>query len=283
MLKAKKYLKKAGLIMASAGLLLTFSAGALADTVNQSVTQGYGSDTVLQKGEIVKLKDSDATKVEPLTLDTISKMQGVVVSASDAAVSLSDNSNHQQVFVATFGRYDVLVSNQNGAIKTGDYVTISSLSGIGMKAGTGQPVVLGRAAGGFDGISNVEGTATLTDSTGKHVSVSLGRIPVNIGIAHNPLQETVENNVPGFLKKASQLIANKPVSSTRVYLSLAVLIISAIIAGSMLYAGIRSGLVAIGRNPLAKKSITRNIVQVILTSLIIFIIGLFAVYLLLKL
>jgi hypothetical protein len=278
-----RYLKKAGLFVVGVGLLLAFSATALADSVNQSVTEGYGSDTTLQKGEIVKLKDNDATKVEPLTLDTITKMQGVVVSASDAAVSLSDNSNHQQVFVATFGRYDVLVSNQNGAIKTGDYVTISSLGGIGMKAGTGEPVVLGRAAAGFDGISNVEGTATLTDSTGKHVSVSLGRVPVNIGIAHNPLQETVDNNVPGFLKKASQLIANKPVSSTRVYLSLAVLVISAIIAGSMLYAGIRSGLVAIGRNPLAKKSITRNIVQVILTSLIIFIIGLFAVYLLLKL
>lgn len=281
---AKSLLKKAGLLFASLGLLLVFSSTALADTsLSQSVTQGYGSTTTLQKGMIVMLDDKDPTKVDALTLATIAQMQGVVVSASDSAVSLSSNSNQQQVFVATFGLYDVLVSNQNGPIQTGDYITISSLGGVGMKADTNQSLVLGKAAANFEGTANVEGTATLTDSTGKHISVSLGRIPVQIGIAHNPLQQTLQNDLPGFLRRASQLIADKPVSSARVYLGMAILIVSAVLAGSMLYAGIRSGLVAIGRNPLARKTISRNIAQVIITSLIIFIIGIFAVYLLLKL
>ncbi|HEX7368514.1 MAG TPA: hypothetical protein VF261_02560 [Candidatus Saccharimonadales bacterium] len=255
-----------------------------ADSVaNQAVTQGYGSDSPLQLGMLVRLDTKDPTKVEPLTQDTASQMQGVVVAANSASVTLSDNSNKGQVFVASFGHYDVLVSNQNGPIKPGDYISISSLAGVGMKADASQSVVVGKAAAGFDGTSNVQGTTTVKNSAGQSVTVSFGRIPVNISISHNPLQQDVDNNLPGFLRKASLFIANKPVSSVRVYISLVVLLVTAILAGSLLYGGVRNGLIAIGRNPLAKKSITRNLFQVIFTSLIVFVVGLFAVYLLLRL
>jgi hypothetical protein len=50
----------------------------------------------------------------------------------------------------------------------------------------------------------------------------------------------------------------------------------------MFYIGVRSGITAIGRNPLSKKDITKGLLQVILASMVVFIIGLFAVYLLLK-
>ncbi len=113
--------------------------------------------------------------------------------------------------------------------------------------------------------------------------MAIGQVPVAIDIGRNPLLQTTVANLPGFLQRASQSIANKPVNSIRVYLSLVVLAISALIAGSLLYGGVRSGVAAIGRNPLSKRSIVRSLVQVTLTSLIIFIIGLFAVYLLLKL
>lgn len=252
-------------------------------SVTQSVTQGYGTDSTLQNGMIVKLKDNDATKVEPVTTDTMDKMQGVVVAANDAALALSDSNNKGQVFVASFGRYSTLVTNQNGPIKTGDYVTVSSIDGIGMKAGSSEPVVLGKAAGNFDGTSNVVGSTTLTDSTGKHLEVSIGRIPVDVLISRNPLQKNIADNLPGFLRKVSESIANKPVSSVRVYISLTVLVVTAFIAGGMLYAGVRGGLISIGRNPLAKKTINRSIIQVIITSVIVFIIGLFGVYLLLRL
>ena len=55
------------------------------------------------------------------------------------------------------------------------------------------------------------------------------------------------------------------------------------IAGSLLYSGIRSSVISIGRNPLSKESITKSLLQIILTSIIIFLIGLFGVYLLLRL
>jgi hypothetical protein len=46
---------------------------------------------------------------------------------------------------------------------------------------------------------------------------------------------------------------------------------------------VRSSMIALGRNPLSRKSILRGMFQVIITSIIIFICGLFGVYLLLKL
>jgi hypothetical protein len=266
------------------GLVLLVPTVASADSsLSQSVTEGYGSSQNLQKGTIVMLDSKDPTQVDALTQASIADMQGVVVAANDAPVTLSSSGNTNQVYVATFGRYGVLVSNQNGSIKSGDYITISSLAGVGMKANTTQAIILGKADASFDGISNVEGGATLNESGGKHVAVSIGRIQVDIVISHNPLQASATANLPGFLSKAGQLVANKPVSAGRVYISIFILLISAVLAGSMLYSGVRSGLTAIGRNPLAKKSITRNLIQVIFTSLGIFIIGLFGVYLLLKL
>lgn len=58
---------------------------------------------------------------------------------------------------------------------------------------------------------------------------------------------------------------------------------SVITALVLLYAGVRNAIISIGRNPMSRKSIVKALIQVILTSLLILIIGLFAVYLLLKL
>jgi hypothetical protein len=232
---------------------------------------------------IVKLADKDTSKVEPLTGDSVTKMQGVVVAANDATVSISNDGNKGQVFVATFGHYDVLVSNQNGPIKAGDYITISAIAGVGMKVDTSQPTVLGKATGEFTGSGKVAGTAKLKDSAGKEVSVSLARIPVDISISHNPLQQSVADGLPGFLKHTSEAVAGKPVNAARVYVALVVLLLSSVVAGFMLYSGVRGGLIAIGRNPMAKKQIVAGIFRVILSALLCFILGVFGVYLLLKL
>jgi uncharacterized BrkB/YihY/UPF0761 family membrane protein len=106
---------------------------------------------------------------------------------------------------------------------------------------------------------------------------------VDVAVAVNPSSGRGVGDFPGFLQIAGTAIANKPVTPARVYVSLAVLLVVAVVAGSMLYSGVRNAIVSIGRNPLAKRSIIRGMLQVVLTSLIVFIIGLFAVYLLLRL
>jgi hypothetical protein len=248
----------------------------------QNVTQGYNSEAVLQKGMIVRLKPGDSTTVEALNQKNAADMFGVIVSSGDATVSLSNPGNSQQVYVATYGQYDVLVSTQEGPIKQGDYITISSLNGVGMKAATTQQLVIGKALSNFDGMSESEGTTTLETSKGKK-EVHLGHVPIEVSVAHNPLYEKEkEAGVPDFLSKAAELVTSRPVSAFRIYVCLAVILLSFVIAGSILFAGVRSGMTSIGRNPLAKSSIVRSLIQVTLMSLIVFAIGLFAVYLVLR-
>jgi hypothetical protein len=180
--------------------------------------------------------------------------------------------------VATSGNYEVLVNNQNGPIKTGDYITISSLEGIGMKADETESVVLGRAVSEFDGVNGSVGSADVNGT-----KVNFARIQVNVAINRNPLLKVPEQSkVPKFLQKLGESVADRPVSATRLYLSLAIFLAAAFISGVLLYSGARNSLTAIGRNPLSKKAILRGLLQITALSLTIFIIGIFAVYLLLK-
>ncbi len=268
-------------LVAFLGLSFLIVLSFLAPLGAQTVTQGYGSDEPLQRGMIIRLKKDDTTKVAPLTLDMIEEMNGVVVDSQDAPVTLSQEG--QRFFVAKTGKFDVLVNTQNGPIQSGDYITISAVTGIGMKAGTKEPFIIGRALASFDGSANAIGSSTVKDSTGAERKVSIGRVSTDISVARNPLLKATEPTVPEFLRRASEAVAGKPVAAVRVYLGLVIFAISTIVAGSLLYSGVRSALISIGRNPLSKKSILRGMFQVILTGLTIFILGIFGVYLLLKL
>jgi len=246
----------------------------------QSVTRGYGSDQVLQRGMIVGVTKSSADKVEAIDVNHISQILGVVVSSNDAPITVS--SDNQHIFVATSGRYDVLVSDQQGAINNSDYITLSSLSGVGMKANENQPSILGRAASSFDGKTNVLSTTVLNDTKGAKITVHISRIPVEISVTRNPLARK-SDNTPAFLGQAGRAIAGKSVSAIRLYLSALIFLAGTIIAGSIMYAGIRGSIISIGRNPLSKQSIFRSLFGVALTGFIVFLISAIGVYLILKL
>lgn len=265
-----------GLLAAVALCVLSVST-----VFGQDVTRGYLTDKVLQNGMIVMIDPNDTSKVEALPADKITDMLGVIVSAGDSAVSVSTVGESKQVFVATYGRYNVLVSNQNGPVQQGDFITISAVSGIGMKADSGQSIIIGKAAEGFDGQSGVEGRMTINTSDGQR-DVTFRRIPVDVAVARNPSYAPNDHGVPTFLAKAAKYVTDNPVSPFRLYAALAVMVLSIFIAGGLLFAGVRSSMIAIGRNPLAKKSIIRGLFQVIIVSIIVFLIGLIAVYLLLK-
>ena len=245
----------------------------------QSVTRGYGSDEVLQRGMIVGLKKDDANKVEALDFAQITRILGVVVAQNDSPITVSNDNQH--IFVATNGRFDVLVSDQQGAIKANDFVTLSSLAGIGMKATGDQSDIAGRAVGEFDGETSIIGTVQLKDSKDQERNVHIGRISVELTVGRNPLAHN-SNGAPAFLSRAGEAIAGRNVSALRLYLSAVVFIIGIFIAGAVLYAGVRSSIIAIGRNPLGKRSILRSLFGVSITALFVFIVSIIAVYLLLK-
>lgn len=244
----------------------------------QDVTQGYQSDEVLQNGLIVRLKPDDKAKVEPLTQEKETDMLGVTVSSSESPVSLSDPEQNQ-VFVATQGRYDVLVNNQNGEIRIGDSLVISSIKGVAMKSDVLHRVLVGQALENFAGQSDAESRVKISDGR----TVSLGRIRVDISVKRNPAfsGDTIAG-VPHALSRLAYSVTDKPVTAFRIYAGLAVMMACMVVAGALLYSGIHGGMSSVGRNPLAKNAIMRNMVGTTLMALIVVSIGLFAVYLLLK-
>ncbi len=246
--------------------------------------QGYAAETPLDNGTIVQLTGKDSNKVKIATQSELQNMFGVTVDRNQLTFTISNENLQNEAYVAVSGTYSVLVSTQGGSISAGDYVTLSSINGVAMKAGTEEKTVFGRAAGSFDGKGVTLGTSTLKDSTGKtSKTVALGTVSVTINIQRNPNEKSTKVNVPDVLQRIGQAIAEKQVSAVRIYLSMGITAVSLIAAIVVLYSGVRNGLISIGRNPMSKQSIFRALLEIILTSILILIIGLFAVYLLLKL
>lgn len=267
-------------LLSAVGLLTLVAFSQVVHVSAQTITQGYASDTAIQRATIVSLKADDAKKVEPTSFDNDEHMHGVVVSANDAPFTLS--TDEEKTFVATKGRFETFVSNENGTVQAGDFVTISRVAGIGMKASEREPYIIGKAISGFDGETGVLST-TEVDDNGTTKKVAIGRIQVDIGVSGNPLLKPTKANLPGFLERTAETIAGKsPVNPIRVYISMVILFTAAAVSGILLYSGVRSALISIGRNPLSKKSITRSLLQVIMTSIIILLLGVFGVYLLLR-
>lgn len=244
----------------------------------QTVLQGYQTDQQLQRGMLVTLKEDDQSKVEAITDKTIDRLKGVVADPNDSPVTIS--AGNQKVFVATSGSYEVLVSNENGKIKQGDYLSGSSLAGIAMKADDTSSVVLGRAVGNFDGGGDSVGRSTSKDGR----TLEFGRIQGDIGVGKNPLlKEPEKDNILGVLQNVGSAVSEKPVNPQRVYLAFILLLITAGVAAVMLISGVRNAIISLGRNPFSKDTILKGLFQVLLITLIIFITGLFGVYLLIKL
>lgn len=247
----------------------------------QTVTEGFNSDSQLQRGMIISTNKDNPGKIQPATKDSFKDTYGVVVSANDTPVTLSKEG--QQYFVATVGNFDTLVSNQNGNVSKGDYIALSAIPGIGMKAGDSDPIVVGKALNDFDPKKDVISVAKLKDTGGKEFEVSIARLKVQINVARNPLLKSKEPELPDSLKRITDSIAGKQISALRGYVSLVVFVLSAVAAASLMYGGVRSAITSVGRNPLSKKSIMKSMLQVVVSGLIIFITGLFGVYLILRL
>jgi len=265
------------------GFFSIVPAFAASETGSANISaQGYAAPNPVDIGTIVTL-NKDTQSVVPSKQAQLQNMFGVAVDRNQLAFAVSNSAVQNETYVAVSGTYNVLVSTQGGAIESGDYVTLSSIDGIGMKASTAEKTVFGRAAASFDGKAITLGTTELKDSTGAAKTVTLGTVPVSINIQRNPNIKSTKVNVPNWLERLGVQIAEKQISPIRIYLSMGITAVSLITAIVMLYAGVRNAIVAIGRNPMTKRSVFRALLEVILTSILILVIGLFAVYLLLKL
>lgn len=265
------------------GLVVSIALPTVAANYGGGSVASYAAEQPIDKGTIVVLTGKDSNQVKVATQADVANMFGVVVDKAQLPFSVTNENIQNETFVAVSGTYNVLVTNQEGSIASGDYLTLSSIHGTAMKAGEKEVTVFGRANSSFNDSSVSLGTTTLKDSSGGTKTVKLGSIPVTIDIKNNPNHKSTDVNAPEFLKRVGEAIADKEVSPIRIYLGVGIAAISLIATIAVLYAGIRNGVISIGRNPMARKTLFKALLEVILTAALILIIGLFAVYLLLKL
>lgn len=236
-----------------------------------SITRSFNAKETISAGQVVALSFADKSTVELAPANDPTRIFGVAVDQKTASMTVSQPG--QEVFVATGGIYQVLVSTENGPIHSGDYLSMSSLDGIAAKITSGQVFIIGRALQDFDG-SNV---SAVKDKNGS----AQDKISAQITPGKNPsLRE--DTTVPTPLRRLAEAIANKPLSAGRIYAALVIFIMSATITFGLLWVGVRSGMIAIGRNPLSRHSIMQSLAQVIVASAIVFMGGLFGIYLVLR-
>lgn len=279
--KAQRHLK---LLVVFAALLITLpvSAQAADKDISDTFIQNYIADKSVTSGMVVGYKAKDQKLVVPLTNKTARDMLGVVVPVNNTTFTLtSQATGNQQVLVAKSGTYPVLVSTQSGSIKNGDYLTVSALPGIAMKSTELQENIIGTATAGFDGKKNAIASATIKNSDGKTVNVTIGSVMVDLRLAPNP-KYVRNNSLPGVVTSTANAVANKTVSLIQIYLSMALLTLTFFVVGVIFYGAVRSSIISIGRNPLSKNSVIKGLLKVLILGLLILGAGLTASYLVLK-
>jgi len=186
------------------------------------------------------------------------------VITDNPAISFDMAGVENSKMVITAGKVKVNVSTINGNIAAGDFVTSSEKAGIGQRA---------------DRSGYVLGTALEDYQSGSPDSI--GKILVLINIHPAIGLGTARSNLIQVLRQGSGAAILEPLSALR-YLLAAIIVIAAFLMGFIYFGRVaRSGIEAIGRNPLASKIIQFNVILHILISIVIVLVGLAIAYLIL--
>ena len=219
------------------------------------------SDTLSVEGDILVATDQGLVRASK-TFDN--KMFGVI---QDQPILVYRNDLKGKPVIRS-GLVGVNVTTLNGAIKYGDYITSSTISGKGQKAAE-SGYVLGIALGAFDGA----GAAQIDGPSGK---VASGKIPVAIRI------EYAELTNPRFAGRLFGFIGNsflenvkdpKQLGTLIRFIAAGLVVLLSFTFGFLTFSrSIAKSVEALGRNPLAKSTIQLsmiiNVVLLVLTGLI---------------
>lgn len=174
------------------------------------------------------------------------------------------------------GDATVNVTDLNGAIKSGNYVTSSEIPGFGQKA-TESGYVLGIALADF----KPEGKTTFQGQ-----EVSTGTIPVAIRIEYSEITNT--KSLFRLLDYANVIAFRTAQNPDRASQLIKFLTASAVAIGTVLLSlgifarSITKSIEAIGRNPLAKTSIEVSIMINAALTIVTILLGMGAAYLILR-
>lgn len=259
-------------------LALSLASPSLALAATSGISQGYDTKSKdIVPGTIMSLDTKGSIEAVPANAAQRPQLLGVVT--DEALISL--NNGDSRVQISLEGTAPAYVSDLNGDVKAGDRITASPIEGIGMKA-TGSGVILGTAGNDLTSIKTT--SRTIVDAKGVKHTVHIGLLSVrlNVGYSSGTDDSPLASFIPPFLMKFAGNVAGKDVSGLRVIESVSALLIGFGIAAVMLRSGIRSGIISLGRNPLASKTIKRGIMDVYIASAGVLLVTIMSIYVILR-
>lgn len=266
--------------MGIVGTLTLF--GLAAPTLAAAPTvQGYLAKQALPVGSLVSL-DANPGIVQAATNQNVESLVGVAAAGDNS--SLGESVAAGQIPVATGGATDTLVSDLEGDIRVGDRITASAVSGVGAKA-TASARIVGVAQGSFDARTAGAITTTITESNSHKKDIHVGRIPVLVNVTYYTASQspsTAKSGNPSALEKAANALAGKTVSLFALAFAGLVLFVAIVAAAVILYGSTRGSIVAVGRNPLARKLIATSLFEAMGAGVVILVAGIAGAFVILK-
>lgn len=233
----------------------------------------YVTNSNYTQGMIMSLTPNPGV-IEPSTLNNAKAMVGVV--APNDENSFSQQSG--QISIRTEGEAEALVSTYNGNIIVGDKIAPSEISGVGENL-SGGGWSIGTAQSSLD--STTKGAVKTI--IGNRV-VYVAAIPVLVKVSYVPAPYNQANS-RGWIVSLSDIakrIVGKQVSIKNIFFSILTVLLVLFIAGVIVNGAVRGGMLAIGRQPLTKSNIYRNMAESFTLAFLMIALGLVIAWLILR-
>jgi F0F1-type ATP synthase membrane subunit c/vacuolar-type H+-ATPase subunit K len=219
------------------------------------------SDTQVSNGSIVSFspKGYSLSKIDydPLAV-------GVVT--THPAISLQLPGTASSYAVVSSGDTLVLVSSINGAIKKGDPITTSTITGVGMKA---------TQTGYIIGVS--------LDNYSSQNKSAAQPINVRLNFHYNIMQSAITVGFWDVLNLSTLATYEQPIKAFQYLVASIVVVISFVMSFFLFARTANKGLEALGRNPLASRMIQIGILLNVSIAISIIVAGLIIAFIMLRL
>jgi F0F1-type ATP synthase membrane subunit c/vacuolar-type H+-ATPase subunit K len=256
-------MRKIGIFVLVAFFIFAFSNKAY----SQISSSGIAIPVPITGGDINN-GDIICTGLEGYKKCDIAYSQAIHGVVTDDPAAVFDIEGDEDVrFVISSGNAVVRVSSLNGNINEGDPITTSRIPGVGAKADK-SGYILGIALQGYES-DNTENVGRILVSINKHYYAAI--------------QITRGENLLDDIKQALYAPTLAPLASLRYLLAFLIAIISFVLGFVYFGRVVKTGIEAIGRNPLARKMIQITMLFNILITIAIVMAGLLIAYLILVL
>jgi len=234
-------------------------APSLAQDTSSGVAQSLAIQGEVMDGSLVCTQDNQAK----LCVNGYDPSMAGVVTKTPAVAFDTVEPREGYVPVVTSGKAYVRVSAREGGIAQGDYLTSSDIAGVAVKA----------KKSGY-----VLGTA-LQEYTGSEVGVILATIDVRPAV----LTTNANGNLVEMIKQGMEAAFMTPLSAMR-YVIAGIVIVLSVGFGFIHFGRLaKSGVEAVGRNPLASKTIELSVLFNVILTIGVIGVGVVIAYLILSL